>query len=117
MTTAIRDEVECKRTILAVHDAMEVLQGKWKLPLIAAISSGHCSYAELLRSVKGISGKMLSRELKQLEQHHIITRTVLDTRPLSVEYRLTEYGEKINPVIQSLANWGFEHRKMVFGKP
>ncbi len=72
-------------------------------------------FTDLLREVKGISGKMLSRELKDLETNQLISRTVLSTQPISVEYELTEYGHTLDKVINAMANWGFEHRKKMIG--
>ncbi|HET8809733.1 MAG TPA: helix-turn-helix domain-containing protein [Flavobacteriaceae bacterium] len=107
---------DCKKTIMAVHDAMDVLHGKWKISIVTSLSFGKKRYSEILRDVKGISGKMLSRELKDMEINQLITRTVLDTQPVTVQYELTEYGQSLNPIISNLANWGFEHRKKIIGE-
>jgi DNA-binding HxlR family transcriptional regulator len=116
MAEVIQNYKECKKVTLAVRDAMDVLNGKWKVPLIAALSFGKLKYSQLLRELNGISGKMLSRELKELEIQQLIKRIVQNTKPLSVEYELTEHGKKLRPVIQNLSNWGFEHRKKIMGK-
>lgn len=109
-------EHECKKTIMAVHDAMDVLHGKWKISIVAALSFGNKRYSELLREVNGVSGKMLSRELKDMELNQLIKRTVLDKKPITVEYELTEYGENLKSVIDNLASWGIAHRKKIIGK-
>lgn len=110
------DNHDCKKTIMAVHDAMDVLNGKWKISIVASLSFDKKRYSEILRDVKGISGKMLSRELKDMEINQLVKRTVMDTQPVTVQYELTEYGQSLNPVITNLANWGFEHRKKIIGK-
>jgi DNA-binding HxlR family transcriptional regulator len=107
------DTPECKKAILAVHDAMDVLSGKWKIYIIAALCFNKKRYSDLLRDIRGISGKMLSRELKELETHRLVKRTVMDTQPITVSYELTEYGLKLKEVINQLAVWGMEHRKMI----
>jgi DNA-binding HxlR family transcriptional regulator len=104
---------ECKKTIMAVHDAMEVLGGKWKISIVAALSFNPKRYSDILRDIGGISGKMLSRELKEMETNKLIKRTVLDTQPVTVQYELTEYGQTLRSVIDNLAAWGYEHRKKI----
>lgn len=114
-------ENECqlghKREIMAVHDAMDVLNGKWKISIISSV----CYYnkrrfSDILNDVQGISNKMLSKELKELESNKLIKRTVLDTQPISVQYQLTEYGITLKTIISNLAEWGIEHRKVIIGK-
>ena len=77
-------------------DTMEILTGKWKVSIIACLCYQPMRYSELLKEVKGISGKMLSRELKDLEMNQLIERNVLNTAPVAVEYRITEYGNRLN---------------------
>jgi len=114
-------ENECqlghKREIMAVHDAMDILSGKWKISIISSI----CYYnkrrfSDILNDVQGISNKMLSKELKDLEINKLIKRTVLDTQPISVQYQLTEYGMTLKTIINNLAEWGIEHRKVITDK-
>lgn len=107
---------DCKKTIMAVHDAMDVLSGKWKISIIAALCFNKKRYSDLLRDVSGISGKMLSRELKEMETHQLVKRTVLDIQPITVIYELTPYGGKLKAVINDLADWGLAHRKKIIGK-
>ncbi len=116
MTARQHPPHECRTTFLAVHDAMDVLNGKWTISLVAALCFQKKRYSELLRDVTGISGKMLSRELKDMEQHKLVQRTVLDTQPVTVEYELTAYGRKLKAVIMKLAEWGAEHRQVIMGK-
>lgn len=116
MTERKCDSVECKKTIMAVHDAMDVLSGKWTISIVAALCYQSKRYSDLLRDVGGISGKMLSRELKNMEVNKLVKRTVLETQPITVEYSLTDYGQKLKDVIESLAVWGKEHRKKIMGK-
>ncbi len=104
---------ECSLTILAINDTMEILSGKWKVAIIACLCFHPMRYSELLREVHGISGKMLSRELKELEINGLIERNVLDTSPVSVAYRITEYGTSLKAVTQTLAEWGLKHRERI----
>jgi len=98
---------------MGVHDAMYVLGGKWKIYIIASLMFGPRRYSEMLRDLKGISGKMLSRELKEMETNALVERVASESSPISVSYALTEYGKSVQPVIDVLANWGEEHRNTV----
>ncbi len=109
-TTAI----PCQKRIRAIHDTMDVIGGKWKVSIIASLSYGKKRYSEILKDVDGISGKVLSRDLKELETNLLITRTVICTRPIAVEYALTDYCEDLLPIIQALTEWGLKHRKTLF---
>lgn len=105
------EDEDCKEVIRGAHDAMDVLNGKWKIPIIAVLCFGKKRYSDILREVKGVSGKMLSRELKDMELNQLLKRTVLETKPVSVQYELTEYGQRFKVVIEQLAIWGIEFRK------
>lgn len=72
-----KDNVDYRKKIQAVHDTMDVLGGKWKISILSALCFGKKRYSELLRAVNGISGKVLSRELKDMEMNMLIRRTVL----------------------------------------
>lgn len=104
---------ECKKAIMGVHDAMYVLGGKWKIYIITALLFGPKRYSDLLRNLKGISGKVLSRELKEMETNRLVKRTVSITRPIAVTYELTEYGESAKSIIGVLSEWGETHRNFI----
>ena len=106
-----------KKEMMAVQDAMDVLRGKWKIAIISSI----CFYnkrrfSDILNDVNGISNKMLSKELKELEINQLIKRTVLDTQPVTVQYHLTEHGKTLKTIINNLTSWGQEHRKKIMGQ-
>jgi DNA-binding HxlR family transcriptional regulator len=106
---------ECSKHLLPVRDALEMLSGKWKIPIIIALSFGNRRFKELHRQI-GITPKMLSKELKELEMHQLVKRTVYDSTPVSVEYELTPYAESLHPVIEALKDWGTQHRTRLMGK-
>jgi DNA-binding HxlR family transcriptional regulator len=111
----IRTE-EHKKDLMAVQDSMDALQGKWKISIISSI----CYYnkrrfSDILNDVIGISNKMLSKELKELEINKLIKRTVLDTQPITVQYELTEHGKSLQTIINNLKDWGIKHRKEIIG--
>ena len=102
--------------VLAVNDTMNVLNGKWKLPIIGSLLYGKKRFKELEREIPKITPRMLSKELKDLEVNGIVTRTVYNTIPVTVEYELTESGNTLNTVLDAMIAWGLQHRKMVIGK-
>lgn len=108
---------EHKKEVMAVHDAMDVLNGKWKISIISSICYyNERRFSDILNDVAGISNKMLSKELKELEMNRLVKRTVLDTRPITVQYQLTEYGMTLQTIIGNLSDWGTAHRKVITGK-
>lgn len=106
---------ECTRAIMPVKDALEILSGKWKLPILVSLSFGEKRFKQISREVEGITDKMLSKELKELEINQLITRTVYDAFPPVVEYAITKHGESLYKVIGELQKWGIEHRKKIIG--
>src|SRR5690348_2664306 len=100
--------------LLAMGDAMAVLGGKWKISLIGVLTfKGKRRFSDLLRDLDGIGAKMLSKDLHELEANQLITRTVLHTRPLTVEYEITEYGKSLTPIICEIMSWGMAHRQRI----
>ncbi|MEJ7559616.1 MAG: helix-turn-helix domain-containing protein [Pedobacter sp.] len=110
-------QTDRKKEMMAIHDAMDVLSGKWKIYIISSI----CHYnkrrfSDVLNDVVGISNKMLSKELKELEVNKLVKRTVLDTQPVTVQYELTAHGKTLQTIINNLTDWGLEHRKEITGR-
>lgn len=106
----------CKVRIAAIRDTMEILTGKWKFHILGTLmSGGKMRFMDLLREVDGIAAKMLSKELQDMEMNHLVTRTVLNTKPITVEYEITDYGRTLEPIIDEIAKWGIEYRRSVFG--
>lgn len=100
--------------ILALQDAMAVLSGKWKILLIGSLSfKGKQRFTDLLKSVRGIRAKMLSKELQELEANQLVTRTVKQTKPLTVEYEMTPYGRTLENLIAEIMTWGVSHRTRI----
>lgn len=99
--------------MLAVNDTLNVLVGKWKLPIMASLQFGKKRFKELEREIPKITPRMLSKELRDLEINGMVTRTVYDTFPVTIEYEFTESGKSFKKVIDSMIEWGVEHRKNV----
>jgi len=106
-----------KKRVRAVRDSMDALNGKWKISIISSICCyGQRRFSDILNDVEGISNRMLSKELKELEINQLIKRTVLDTQPVSVQYELTEHGNTLQTIIINLEDWGVVHRNKIIGK-
>lgn len=105
----------CKVYLRAVHDTLDMLQGKWKIGIIGSLHFGKKRFMELQREVTGIGAKMLSKELRDLEMNELVKRTVYNTKPVTVEYELTPYGQTLENIIHEMVKWGIEHRKRIVG--
>ncbi|MBF4485877.1 helix-turn-helix domain-containing protein [Flavobacterium sp. CSZ] len=116
MECTVPEKEQHKKEMMAVQDSMDVLSGKWKIAIISSI----CYYnkrrfSDILNDVIGISNKMLSKELKELEVNKLIKRSVLETQPITVQYTLTDHGKTLQTIINNLTDWGIEHRKKIIG--
>lgn len=107
---------ECLTAMLAIRDALDVINGKWKLIILVSISAGNCKFREIERSIPRITSKVLAKELKDLEEHQLIKRTVHTDIPVRVEYTVTTYAKSLDKVIRELKDWGVNHRKKIFAK-
>lgn len=86
--------------------ALSVISGKWKLKILNQLRDGSKRYSEINRNIKGMTEKMLSQQLRELEEDQIITRTVYPEVPPRVEYTFTERGLAMTAIFQSLEVWG-----------
>src|SRR5687768_12532498 len=109
----IYSDTQCKARLGAIADALYVIGGKWKLPIIVALMDGTRRFNELQRLVEGISAKVLSAELKELELNGFVKRTVFTGTPVVVEYELSEYSATLQEVLDALSKWGTMHRENV----
>ncbi|AWH83885.1 transcriptional regulator [Flavobacterium album] len=89
----------------------EVLYGKWKIRILYFISQGFIRPGELQRKIPDASRRVLNMQLNQLEAHELVTKTIYPQLPPKVEYKLTEFGETLIPVIAMLGQWGDEHKE------
>ena len=107
----------CRVRMQAIGDAMSLLSGKWKFHILGTLIEGNkLGFMDLLREIDGIGTKMLSKELQDLEMNNLVSRTVMNTKPITVEYAITKYGKTLSSVIDELANWGIAYRKAVYNK-
>lgn len=95
--------------VCSVNDALYAIGGKWKLRIIIALHDGSKRFNELQRIVNGISPRVLSDDLKELELNGLIKRNVITGYPVIIEYELMPYSNTLRKVFQSLSEWGAEH--------
>lgn len=103
----------CKASVNAVRDALYVVNGKWKLPMLVSLMNGPKRFKELQRDLEEITPKVLSKELRDLELNGFVTRTVYDTTPVTVIYERTDYANSLSKVINELHDWGMKHREHI----
>lgn len=84
----------------------EVLYGKWKMRLLWFINEGHQRPSELQRKIPDASRRVLNIQLKELEEHELVTKIIYPVVPPKVEYSLTDFGKTLIPVISAIGNWG-----------
>lgn len=106
----------CSKAKMAIRDTLDVVGGKWKLVLISLLRSEKKRFNELSREAE-ISPRILSKELQELEMNGLVTREVLNTKPITVQYGLTDYSASLDEVLTAMENWGYQHRqKIISGK-
>lgn len=88
----------------------EVIYGKWKIRLLWFINEGHRRPSELQRKIPDASRRVLNIQLKELEEHELISKIIYPVVPPKVEYSLTNFGKTLIPVISALGNWGDENQ-------
>jgi DNA-binding HxlR family transcriptional regulator len=103
----------CPKTLLSIKDALEALEGRWKILILFVLSNGPLRFKAISREVAGITDKVLSKELKSLEANLLITRTVEASFPPTVTYAITEHGLSLGRVLDELHFWGLAHREKV----
>ena len=111
-----RTHEQCTKAIIPVRDALDILSGKWKLPIIISLTFGNKRFGQIGKNIPGITDKMLSKELRDLEANDLVKRTVHDSVPVVVEYSMTEYGKTLQKLIDELQAWGVKHRKRIIRK-
>jgi DNA-binding HxlR family transcriptional regulator len=107
------DKAECSDSLKNVLDALYVLNGKWKLPVILCLMQSSKRFNEIQHEVTGISAKVLANELKDLEQNDFIIRNVYPTTPVTIVYEATEYSGTLKSVLAELSGWGSQHRERI----
>jgi len=109
----IHSKEDCTRALTGIGDALYVIGGKWKLRIIIALVNSNKRFNELQRTITGISARVLSHELKELEMNGFVKRNIYTENAVVVEYELTEYSESLSSVLSALSEWGIMHREKI----
>lgn len=108
-----KEEWNFEDKIKFVQDTQYVIGGKWKLPIIISVYHGNKRFNEILSSIPRITNRVLSKELRHLEENELISRKVYDDYPARIEYTLTDYCHTITDVLISMEKWGKQHRERI----
>jgi DNA-binding HxlR family transcriptional regulator len=92
-----------------VEAALEVIGGKWKPLILWALGDNVMRFGELQKGLPGVNAKMLTKQLRELEEDGVITRTIYPEIPPRVEYAITDFGKTLIPILQALCNWGAQY--------
>lgn len=89
----------------------EVLYGKWKIRLLWFINEGFQRPSELQRQIPDASRRVLNIQLKELEEHELVSKVIYPVVPPKVEYSLTDFGKTLIPIIAAIGGWGDAHEE------
>ncbi len=97
------------RLTCEVETTLNVIDGRWKVLIIRELIAGVKRFGELQRALNGITQKMLTQQLREMEEDGIIHREVYPQIPPKVEYSLTPLGESLKPILCAMHEWGVKH--------
>lgn len=108
-----RDAGECREVLVPVSDVLGQIAGKWTILIVGALSAGPRRFSDLKREISGISQKMLTATLRDLEKDGFVTRTVTPSIPPRVDYELTDMGRELREPLRLIGNWALANRHRV----
>lgn len=108
-------EMKKKKYNISVEATLEVIGGKWKCVILCHLTHGKKRTSELKRLMPDITQKMLTQQLRELEEDGVINRIVYNQVPPKVEYELSEYGSSLESILNALCLWGENHITKVYG--
>ncbi len=112
---AEKDSKVLCREVLSITDTMDVLRSKWTVEILTAIICGNTRFKDILSSVKGISEKVLTDRLRQMQDDRLLEKHECYGYPPRVEYLVTEHGKRLFVIVYQMTEWGKEHRRLIFG--
>lgn len=92
-----------------VNTTLKVIGGKWKPLLLWNLSNNTLRFSEIMRLMPGVTQKMITQQLRELEEDGLVNRKVYPVVPPKVEYSITDYGKTLSSVLQAMAEWGDKH--------
>ena|SRR6218665_188501 len=109
----IRFASKCKSEIVPIMDALYIINGKWRIPIILTLMEGNKRFSEIQKEVQKITSKVLTDELKEMELNGFVEKKTNDQSRAKTEYQLTDYSSSLEPIIKSLRDFGMKHRKKI----
>lgn len=109
----IRFASKCKSEIVPIMDALYIINGKWRIPIILTLMEGNKRFSEIQKEVQKITSKVLAEELKEMELNGFVEKKTDDQSRAKTEYQLTDYSSSLEPIIKSLRDFGIQHRKKI----
>ncbi|WP_407482768.1 winged helix-turn-helix transcriptional regulator [Elizabethkingia meningoseptica] len=109
-------EASCDEELRAMRDCLYVIGGKWKLLILRYLYNRkdlEINFTKILNDLHGISPKVLTKELKDLEQNQLICRKQNEDKVPKVFYRISEYGTTVIPLTENIVQWGLDHRTKI----
>ena len=113
---ASKDAKVLCREVLSITDTMDVLRSKWTVEVLTAILCGNTRFKDIQEAVHGVSEKVLTERLRQMQDDRLIERHECYGYPPRVEYLLTEHGKLLYAIIYQMTEWGLEHRRLMLGR-
>lgn len=88
---------------------LSMIGGRWKIPIVFHLLAGRKRFSELARAITGVTQKMLTQQLREMERNGLVARRLYAQVPPKVEYSLTELGASLQPVVEAMCAWGLRH--------
>ena len=110
-----KDSHELCREVMSITDTMDVLRSKWTVEILTAIICGNTRFKDIQEAVHGVSEKVLTERLRQMQEDKLIERHECYGYPPRVEYQVTEHGKRLFVIAYQMTEWGLEHRKLMLG--
>ncbi len=114
--TAKDAKVLC-REVMSITDTMDVLRSKWAVEVLTAIVCGNTRFKDIQEAVHGVSEKVLTERLRQMQEDNLIERHECYGYPPRVEYQVTEHGKRLFVIAYQMTEWGQEHRRLILDLP
>jgi DNA-binding HxlR family transcriptional regulator len=101
--------MKANATICPAEFTLALIGGRWKIPIIFHLLAGRRRFSELARALNGVTQKMLTQQLREMERNGLVSRNIFPQVPPKVEYSLTELGASLKPVVEAMCRWGEAH--------
>ncbi len=112
--TAKDTQVLC-REVMSITDTMDVLRSKWTVEILTAILCQNTRFKDMMNALQGISEKVLTDRLRQMQEDRLIEKKECYGYPPRVEYSVTEHGKRLFVIVYKMTEWGMEHRRLMLG--